>query len=174
MKYRIKHKSEWPLEEPLNWNDNMDYLFGYVLSEEENHIVENTFHGDFLFQKGMFSIHKYHLSEIKDGFYEEDFNIGDPVQSVEIGQHWFYDAVVVEVRGSTRRNKGRKTNQQTENELRLAIVTSILDTRIKEREEQAEIAETKAYNQKIMDLIAQKQETALGEKSIDELRAMLK
>ena len=75
---------------------------------------------------------------------------------------------------STRRNKGRKTNQQTENELRLAIVTSILDTRIKEREEQAEIAETKAYNQKIMDLIAQKQETALGEKSIDELRAMLK
>lgn len=101
MKYRIKHKSEWPLEEPLNWNDNMDYLFGYVLSEEENHIVENTFHGDFLFQKGMFSIHKYHLSEIKDGFYEEDFNIGDPVQSVEIGQHWFYDAVVVEVRGST-------------------------------------------------------------------------
>jgi len=75
---------------------------------------------------------------------------------------------------STRRKAGRKTKEQELNELRLAIVTSILDTRIKEQEDSAEALKTKAHNQKIMDLIAAKQDQDLQSKSVDELKKLLK
>jgi len=75
---------------------------------------------------------------------------------------------------STRRKAGRKTKEQEANELRLAIVTSILDTRIKEQEETQAAAANKIHNQKIMDLIARKQDAELEAMSADELKAMLK
>lgn len=82
---------------------------------------------------------------------------------------------VVESYGkSTRRKAGRKTKDQELNELRLAVVTSILDTRIKEQEEIIEAQKNKAHNQKIMDLIAKKQDAELEAMSPDELKALLK
>lgn len=75
---------------------------------------------------------------------------------------------------STRRKAGRKTKEQELNELRLAIVTSVLDTRIKEQEEASEALKTKAHNQKIMDLIARKQDAELEEMSAEDLRKLLK
>lgn len=82
---------------------------------------------------------------------------------------------VVESYGkSTRRKAGRKTTDQELNELRLAIVTSVLDTRIAEREAASEQLATKAHNQKIMELIAAKQEEGLKQMSVEELQKMLK
>jgi hypothetical protein len=75
---------------------------------------------------------------------------------------------------STRRKAGRKTKEQEQNELRLQVVSSILDTRIKEEEDAASAALTKAHNQKIMDLIAAKQDEDLKSKSVDELKELLK
>ena len=82
---------------------------------------------------------------------------------------------VVESYGkATRRKAGRKTKEQESNELRLAIVTSVLDTRVKEQEDAAEALKTKAHNQKIMDLIARKQDAELEEMSADDLKKLLK
>lgn len=75
---------------------------------------------------------------------------------------------------STRRKAGRKTKEQELNELRLAIVTAVLDTRIKEQEEAKEALQNKAHNQKIMDLIAAKQDEELKSMSAEELKKLLK
>ena len=75
---------------------------------------------------------------------------------------------------SVRRKAGRKTKVQELNELRLAIITSVLDTRIAEREAAADQLATKAHNQKIMDLIAAKQEEGLKGMSVEDLQKMLK
>ena len=69
---------------------------------------------------------------------------------------------------------GRKTKEQELNELRLAIVTSVLDTRVKEQEDAAEALKTKAHNQKIMDLIAEQEDKDLRSLSADDLRKLLK
>jgi len=71
---------------------------------------------------------------------------------------------------STRRKAGRKTTDQELNELRLAIVTSVLDTRIAEREAASEQLATKA----LMELITAKQEEGLKQMSVEELQKMLK
>lgn len=83
---------------------------------------------------------------------------------------------VVESYGkSLRRSKaGRKTNAQVEDELRLAVVSSILDTRIKEQEEATEAASVKANNAKIADIIARKQEASLENLSVEELQKLMK
>lgn len=75
---------------------------------------------------------------------------------------------------STRRKAGRKTKDQETSELRLAIVTAVLDTRIKEQEEAKEALQNKAHNQKIMDLIAAKQDEELKSMSAEDLRKLLK
>lgn len=75
---------------------------------------------------------------------------------------------------STRRKTGRKTKDQELNELRLAIVSSILDTRIKEQEDQAAQAEAKLHNQKIMEIIAEKEDDDLKAMSASDLRKLLK
>lgn len=76
---------------------------------------------------------------------------------------------------STRRSKvGRKTKTQEQDELRLAIVSSVLDTRIKEQEDATSAAETKAHNAKIDAMIAEKQEQQLANLSVEELLAMRK
>ena len=61
-----------------------------------------------------------------------------------------------------------------ENELRFNILKDIYLTRKKEIEDIKSENEKKAFNNKIMDLIASKQEDALKNKSIDELEALLK
>jgi len=75
---------------------------------------------------------------------------------------------------STRRTKRNRTKAQQENELRLKIVTYVLDVREAEQEAASLAAETKAHNQKILELIASKREGELASKSIEELEAMLK
>ena len=61
-----------------------------------------------------------------------------------------------------------------ENELRFNILKDIYLTRKKEIEDIKAENEKKAFNTKILDLIASKQEDELKNKSIDELEALLK
>jgi len=75
---------------------------------------------------------------------------------------------------STRRTKKIRTGQQELNELRLAIVTHVLDTLEKESEESANRVAAKEYNQKILALIQAKRQDELAGKSVEELEAMLK
>lgn len=82
---------------------------------------------------------------------------------------------IVEAYGkATRRKAGRKTKEQELNELRLAVVTSVLDTRIKEQEEASEALKTKAHNQKIMALIAEQEDKDLRSLPVEELKKLLK
>lgn len=62
----------------------------------------------------------------------------------------------------------------TENQLRFDILKDIYLTRKKETEEIRDAAEIKAHNQKILSLIAEKQEGELKGKTIEELEKMLK
>ena len=61
-----------------------------------------------------------------------------------------------------------------ENQLRFDILKDIYLTKKTEAEELRNAADVKAYNQKILALIAEKQEGELKGKSIAELEAMLK
>lgn len=82
---------------------------------------------------------------------------------------------VVESYGkSTRRTKKVRSTEQEANELRLEIITYILDVREAEQEAASVIAETKEHNQKILELIKNKKDAALTEKTVEELEAMLK
>lgn len=82
---------------------------------------------------------------------------------------------VVESYGkSTRRTRAARTVAQETNELRLEIVTYVLDVREKELEEAKNAASAKEHNQKILELIAQKQNQQLAEMSIEDLQKMLK
>lgn len=75
---------------------------------------------------------------------------------------------------ATRRSRKAKTTAQELNELRLAIVTHILDVREAEQIEAEQAASNKAHNQKILELIQSKKENELAGKSIEELEALLK
>lgn len=75
---------------------------------------------------------------------------------------------------STRRTRKVRTEEQEKTELRLEIVTYILDVREKEQEEAQTAASNKAHNQKILELIQAKKENELSSKSIEELEALLK
>ena len=61
----------------------------------------------------------------------------------------------------------------TENQLRFDILKDVYLTKKKEADEIRVAAETKAYNQKILTFIAEKQEDSLKGKSIEELEALL-
>jgi hypothetical protein len=61
----------------------------------------------------------------------------------------------------------------TENELRFNILKDIYLTKKSENEEAKVIADKKAQNQRILELIVAKEDKALEDKSIDELKAML-
>lgn len=61
-----------------------------------------------------------------------------------------------------------------ENQLRFELLKDIYLTKKKETEELRDAAQTKLHNQKIIALIAEKQEGALKEMSIDELEKLLK
>ena len=61
-----------------------------------------------------------------------------------------------------------------ENQLRFDILKDVYLTKKKESEEATNAAEIKAYNQKILSLIAEKKENSLREKNVEELEALLK
>ena len=73
-----------------------------------------------------------------------------------------------------RRVSTIKTKEQKLTELRLAIVTHILDTKRAESEIQISERLTKEYNQKIMAILDQKREVSLQNMSEEELRKLLK
>lgn len=75
---------------------------------------------------------------------------------------------------STRRTRAARTITQEMNELRLEIVTYVLDVREKEAEEARNAASDKENNQKILALIAEKQDDQLKAMSVDDLKKMLK
>ena len=60
-----------------------------------------------------------------------------------------------------------------ENQLRFDILKDVYLTKKAEAEAIRNAAEIKAHNQKILTLIAQKQDEELGGKSVEELKAML-
>lgn len=61
-----------------------------------------------------------------------------------------------------------------ENQLRFDILKNVYLTKKKDAEELGNAAESKAHNQKILSLIAEKQEGKLKEMSIEELEKLLK
>lgn len=75
---------------------------------------------------------------------------------------------------STRRTRAARTIAQEMNELRLEIVSYVLDVREKELEEAKTAADTKLHNQKILELIQAKQNQQLAEMSVEDLQKMLK
>ena len=82
---------------------------------------------------------------------------------------------VVESYGkSTRRTKKVRSTEQEANELRLEIITYILDVREAEAELASTAADVKAHNQKILELIQSKKNEELTTKTVEELTAMLK
>lgn len=58
--------------------------------------------------------------------------------------------------------------------LKFDVVLDILETKVKNAETASKAQETKEHNQKILGLIAEKQDGELQGKSIEELEAMLK
>lgn len=75
---------------------------------------------------------------------------------------------------SVRREILVKNKQKQLVELKLNIVTYIIDTLLKEEEEAAERLNNKEHNQGLLELIADKRKEELKGKSIEELEAMLK
>ncbi|MFM7979727.1 MAG: hypothetical protein ACKPKO_10460, partial [Candidatus Fonsibacter sp.] len=75
---------------------------------------------------------------------------------------------------SNRRRSATKSQEQQLLELRLAIVSHILDVREAEADEAKTIAANKEHNERIKALIAKKQEDKLGDLSVEELQALLK
>lgn len=61
-----------------------------------------------------------------------------------------------------------------ENQLRFDILKDIYLTKKKEAEELRNVAETKEHNQKILSLIAEKQDSKLKDMSIEDLEKLLK
>lgn len=61
-----------------------------------------------------------------------------------------------------------------ENQLRFDILKDVYLTKKKENEELRDAAETKAHNQKILSLIAEKKDGQLKEMSIEDLEKLLK
>lgn len=75
---------------------------------------------------------------------------------------------------STRRSKKTRTEQQELNQLRLEIVTYVLDVRETELEAAKNAADVKEHNQKILELIRNKQDQKLQDMSVEELEKLLK
>lgn len=66
-----------------------------------------------------------------------------------------------------------KTNVDTELEIQIAIVKHIVALKLKEKKEREDAAAIKAQKQKIMSIIATKEDEALQNSSVDDLRKML-
>ena len=81
---------------------------------------------------------------------------------------------LVKFSASTRRKRATKSAEQERLELQFEIVSYILNVREADQLAAKEAATKKLHNDKILSLIAKKQEDNLGELSVDELTAMLK
>ena len=66
-----------------------------------------------------------------------------------------------------------KSNVDTELEVQIAIVKHIVSVKLAEKEDAEKASAKKAQKQKIMSIIAAKQDEALQNSSIDDLRKML-
>ena len=89
------------------------------------------------------------------------------------------DALAVSLQEAYDSSKGKsflakRTSKDKGLKLQLDVVLDILNTKVEEAELIKEAAETKLHNQKILGLIAEKQEGQLKGKSIRELEAMLR
>ena len=67
-----------------------------------------------------------------------------------------------------------KSKEEIELENKIEIVKHIVAVKLAEREERAKAKERKEYKQKIMQLIEEKKDKALGDLSIEQLEALLK
>lgn len=74
--------------------------------------------------------------------------------------------------GTTTLTKAQARERKV-TQLKFDIVKFVGETLVKEAEQRAKAAETRAANQRIMELIGQKQDKELEGKSIDELRGLL-
>ena len=79
----------------------------------------------------------------------------------------------IEKLGVTSRRKHTQTKATEELKLKLSIVSDVLDTLEKENADRQTAAAKKENNQKIIDLIAMKRDQALGNKTIEELEALI-
>ena len=68
---------------------------------------------------------------------------------------------------------GSKTKQDQELEIKIEIIKYIVSTKLEEAELKSKAREIKEQKQKILELIANKQNEELGNKSVEELQAML-
>lgn len=75
---------------------------------------------------------------------------------------------------STRRTRRNRTTEQEMNTLRLEIVTYILDVREQEAEEATNAAQNKEHNERILELLRNKQQQKLQDMTEEELKALLK
>ena len=71
-------------------------------------------------------------------------------------------------------NSDTKSEETSLLELSFEILKDVYITKKEEANAKAKARETKEFNQKIMSLIAEKQESSLKDKSIEELMAMIK
>lgn len=67
----------------------------------------------------------------------------------------------------------KRTKESELNELRLEIVKHVFMTKQAEAAARADAAEKRAKKQKLMELVAQKQDEVLMSKSVDELNALI-
>lgn len=70
-------------------------------------------------------------------------------------------------------NSGTKNEETSLLELSFEILKDVYITKKEEANAKAKARETKEFNQKIMSLIAEKQENSLKDKSVEELMAMI-
>lgn len=78
----------------------------------------------------------------------------------------------VEKQGKTNRF-AKKNGKLAVEELKLAIVSQIIDTKVAEEEESAHATQKKAKRDEILALIAAKQKDSLAQKSIEDLQKEL-
>lgn len=67
-----------------------------------------------------------------------------------------------------------KKKENTDLEVKIALVKEVFDDKMKAKEAAEKAAETKAYKQRLSEIIAKKKDQELEGKSIEELEAMLK
>lgn len=66
-----------------------------------------------------------------------------------------------------------KTRQDEELDMKIEIVKYIVNVKLEERQSRLQAKENKQQKQKILKMIAEKQDESLQNKSIDELKAMI-
>lgn len=64
--------------------------------------------------------------------------------------------------------------EENDDELRFNIVKDVINTKLKARKDNIDKAQVAAHNKRIAELIAKKEDEILENKSIEELRAMIK